>query len=210
VKTGPTALILDFGGVLTTDLWASVRACSLREGLPENRLLDLLRNDPVIHPLFVELERGSVSQAEFERRLAEAGGVAATGLLARMCADLRPDTAMLTAIRQLRAAGVAIGVLSNSWGSGYFNPYEGYGLDELADAIVISDQVGLRKPDPAIFQLILDRLRAKPTNSVFVDDVAENLPSAASMGMIVIHHTAAPHTIADLERAFAIELTDSM
>jgi putative hydrolase of the HAD superfamily len=142
-----TALILDFGGVLTTDLWESVRACARREGLPENALLGLLRDDPEIHRLFVGLERGEVSQADFETRLASAAAISSNGLLARMCADLRPDEAMLTAVAMLRDTGVRVGVLSNSWGSGYFSPYRGYQLDDRADAVVYSDQVRLRKPD---------------------------------------------------------------
>ena len=94
----PTALILDFGGVLTTDLWDSVRACARREGLPDEALLDLLRDDPDIHRLFVQLEGGEVSQIEFEARLAAAAHVSPDGLLGRMCADLRPDEAMLAAV----------------------------------------------------------------------------------------------------------------
>ncbi len=113
----PTALILDFGGVMTTDLWESVRACSRREGLPANRLLDLLRNDDDVHRLYVGMERGDVSQADFEAGLAAAAGVPAEGLLGKMCADLRPDEAILSTVETLRSAGIRIGVLSNSWGT---------------------------------------------------------------------------------------------
>jgi epoxide hydrolase-like predicted phosphatase len=205
----PAALILDFGGVFTTDLWESIRGCSRREGLPDNRLLELLRDDPIIHPLFAGLERGEVSQSDFERRLASAAGIPSSGLLARMCVDLRPDEAMLAAVASLRASGVKIGVLSNSWGTGYFNPYQGYRLDERVDALVISDQVRLRKPEPAIFRLMLDRLGVNASDSVFVDDVAGNLPQAESMGMHVVHHVDTQKTIAELERLFAVALLHS-
>jgi epoxide hydrolase-like predicted phosphatase len=204
--TTPTALILDFGGVLTTDLWDSVRSCSRREGLPPEALLDLLGHDPVIHPLFVRLERGEVSQHDFERRLAAAAGVQADGLLARMCADLRPDQQMLDAVATLRDAGVRVGVLSNSWGLGYFDPYDGYSLDERADAVVLSDQVGLRKPEPAIFTLIADKLGVPPAQCVFVDDVAEHLPAAAKLGMRTVHHVHTVETLAELSRIFVIKL----
>src|SRR5437763_12778837 len=92
-----TALILDFGGVLTTAIWGSVRGCARREGLPDDALLDLLHHDPRIHGLFVALERGEVSQAEFEAELGAAARISPERLLARMCADLRPDEAMLAA-----------------------------------------------------------------------------------------------------------------
>jgi putative hydrolase of the HAD superfamily len=203
-----TALILDFGGVLTTDLWDSVRGCARREGLPDDALLDLLHHDPRIHGLFVALERGEVSQAAFEAELGAAAGISPERLLARMCADLQPDEAMLTATAALRARGVRVGVLSNSWGTGpwgegYFDPYDGYRLDELADAVVLSDQVGIRKPEPAIFELMLDRLNVPAKEAVFVDDVAGNLPAAKDLGMQVVHHTMSPVTLAELERLFA-------
>jgi putative hydrolase of the HAD superfamily len=99
-------------------------------------------------------------------------------------------------------------VLSNSWGTGpwgegYFDPYDGYRLDELADAVVLSDQVGTRKPEPAIFELMLDRLNVPAKEAVFVDDVAGNLPAAKDLGMQVVHHTMSPVTLAELERLFA-------
>lgn len=202
----PAALILDFGGVLTTDLWASVRACARREDLHEDALLALLRDDAEIHPLFVGLERGEVGQSDFEASLAAAAGIKPHGLLGRMCAELRPDEAMLAAVATLRATGVRIGVLSNSWGSGYFNPYEGYQLENRADAVLISDQVHLRKPEPAIFELMLDLLDVAARDSVFVDDVAANLPPAKTMGMSVIHHVHTRRTLAELQTMFASQL----
>jgi putative hydrolase of the HAD superfamily len=202
----PTALILDFGGVLTTDLWESIRGCARREGLPDNTLLDLLRHDPVVHPLYLQLERGEVNQDDFEQHLAAAAGLAPKQLLARMCADLRPDTQMLSAVAALRAQGVRIGVLSNSWGTGYFSPYEGYDLDDRADAIIYSDQVQLRKPEPAIFELMVDKLGVKAPDCVFVDDIAGNLPPAVALGMCVVHHVTTSATLRELTEIFGTEL----
>jgi putative hydrolase of the HAD superfamily len=202
----PTALILDFGGVMTTDLWESIRACSRREGLHPDALLDLLHHDTEVHQLYIGMERGDVSQADFEVRLAAAAGLPAEGLLAKMCADLRPDGAILSAVAVLRAAGIRIGVLSNSWGTGYFSPYQGYDLDKRADALVLSDQVGLRKPEPAIFTMMLDLLGVDAASSVFIDDVSENLLPAEALGMITIHHVDSARTVAALESVFAKRL----
>lgn len=198
----PTALILDFGGVMTTDLWESVRACARRDGLPANHLLDLLHHDAQIHRLYIGMERGEVSQADFEVALASAAGIPAEGLLSRMCADLRPDEAILTTVTTLRSSGVRVGVLSNSWGTGYFNPYQGYDLERRADAVVYSDQVKLRKPDPAIFRLMLELLTVDGGSSVFVDDVAANLPPAEALGMTTIHHVDTGKTLAALASIF--------
>jgi putative hydrolase of the HAD superfamily len=56
-------------------------------------------------------------------------------------------------VRRARATGLRVAALSNSWGAGDYDPYDGYELDELFDAVVISDQVGIRKPSPAIYEL---------------------------------------------------------
>jgi putative hydrolase of the HAD superfamily len=197
-----SGLILDFGGVLTTDLFESIRGCARREGLPDNAILDLLSKDRHIRPLFVGLERGEVAQPDFERQLAAAAGLDADRLLSRMCADLRPDEPMLTAIATLRRRGARVGVLSNSWGAGYFDPYEGYDLHDRVDAVVLSDQVGMRKPEPGIFALMLDKLGVPASATVFVDDIAANLVPARDMGMAVIHHTHTPATFAEMARLF--------
>jgi putative hydrolase of the HAD superfamily len=201
-----TALVLDFGGVLTSDLWESIRNCARRDGLPANALIGLLVEDPNIRPLFTALERGEVDQREFELALAGAAGVPPCGLLARMCADLRPNYSMLDVAARLRASGVLIGILSNSWGAGPFSPYEGYDLEARADAVVLSDQVGLRKPEPAIFSLILDKLGVDAVGAVFVDDVATHLPAAAELGFRTVHHVGTARTLAELERLFGVRL----
>lgn len=199
----PTALILDFGGVLTTDLWESIRDFTRHCGLPADAILDLIGTDPDTRALYVGLERGEVSQPDFEQHLAARLGIPAAGLLVGLAAGLRPDEAMLDAVAALRAHGTRVAVLSNSWGSGpLVDPYDGYQLDARADVIVISDQVGLRKPEPAIFQLTVDKLGVPPTECVFVDDIAANLEPARDMGMHVIHHTATRTTTAALGRLF--------
>lgn len=198
-----SALIIDFGGVLTTDLWASIRACARREGLPADALLELMRSDPYVHRRFVGLEQGEVSQEEFEADLAAAAGISPDGLLKRMCAELRPNDTMLAAVETLRASDVRVAVLSNSWGTGYFSPYEGYQLEErAADVVVLSDQVRLRKPDPAIYALVLRRLGADAPDTVFVDDIASYLAPAEAMGMRAIHHVETDKTLAALAQAF--------
>lgn len=202
------ALILDFGGVLTTDLWAAIRAGTVREGLPEDFIIRILREDPTVHDALTAAERGDGSQADFEEALARTAGVEATGLLGRLCADLRPDNEMLCAVNRLRREGVQLGVLSNSWGLGYFDPYLGYDLEHRVDAIVISTEVRMRKPEPEIFQLMLaklglDDLRAD--EAVFVDDTASNLGAASRMGMAVIHHQSTAETLVELARLFEVQ-----
>lgn len=205
--TRPSGLILDFGGVLTSDLWRSVRSCARREGLPEDALLDLLHHDAEVHRSFVALERGEIAQADFERQLGRAAGIAGAGLLARMCADLVPQQAMLSAMAVLRNAGIRLAVLSNSWGSGYFSPYDGYDLADRVDVVVLSDRVRLRKPEPSINRTTVELLGAPASRCVFVDDVAANLAPAEAMGMRVVHHTSVAETLERLGELFHEELT---
>jgi putative hydrolase of the HAD superfamily len=97
-------------------------------------------------------------------------------------------------------------VLSNSWGSEPFDPYEPWHLEASFDAIVISHLVGLRKPDPRIFELAAQGLDLRPEECVYVDDIALYLEPARKMGMKIVHHTDAAVTIRELETIFSVPL----
>ncbi|GHJ44004.1 phosphoglycolate phosphatase [Catellatospora sp. TT07R-123] len=197
-----TALVLDFGGVLTSDLWEALRGFARREGLADDALVDLVTRDAEGVELLRALERGGIGQARFEREVSARLGVPAPGLLARMAAELRPDEQMLAAVARIRATGVKIGILSNSWGTGHFDPYAPWRLHERADVVVVSDQVGMRKPDPEIFDLVLDRLAEPPEACLFIDDIAAYLEPARAGGMAVWHHTSTPATLTELRRVY--------
>jgi putative hydrolase of the HAD superfamily len=180
-------LLLDFGGVVTTDFFGALSAFGRREGLAPDAFRQVLRGEG--RDLLAAAETGHMSQADFEFALARLLGVDHRGLLRRALADLRPRAAVLDLVRRARASGALAGVLSNSWGSGEYDPYHEYRLDEHFDAVIISDRVGLRKPDPAIYQLAAAELGVAPPRCVFVDDNASNLPAAARLGMAVVHFT---------------------
>lgn len=196
------ALILDFGGVLTNDFWAVLRGFARREGLEESTFVGLFTRDPDGLELLRGLERGTIGQARFETELAARLGIAPDGLLQRMGADLRPDEDMLALVAELRAAGVKIAVLSNSLGSDYYDPYAPWDLATRADVVIISDQVRMRKPDPEIFELVLDQLGLPASQCLFVDDIAAYLKPAQALGMAVWHHTDTAETVAELRRVF--------
>jgi putative hydrolase of the HAD superfamily len=197
-------LLLDFGGVVTTDFFASLGAHCERLGLPRDRFRDLVTADPVGRELYHRVERGELSQPEFERRIARLLGVEPDGLVRGLLADLRPDPLMADAIAQARTAGIRVGVISNSWGTTPFDPYAGYRLDEQFDAVVISSDLGIRKPDPAIYLLAADELDVDPEACVFVDDIPTNLGPAQEVGMAVVHHVDAESTIRELEGLFRL------
>ena len=109
-------LLIDWGGVLTTDLFASFASFCEAEGLEAAKVRDLFRHDPAARDLLVEFECGRVDEPEFERRFAPMLGVAPDGLVERMFAGSAPDVRMLGAVKAARDGGVKTGLISNSWG----------------------------------------------------------------------------------------------
>jgi epoxide hydrolase-like predicted phosphatase len=188
-------LIVDYGGVLTSDVFASFRAFCEAEGIAADAVRDRFRTDPEARELLAQLETGELPVAEFEPRFGALLGVAPDGLIARLLGGMEPDAAMIDGVRELRAAGTSTALLSNSWGDA--TTYAR--LDELFDTWVISSEVGLRKPDPAIYELAAERLGLPPKTCVFVDDLPGNLKPARALGMAtVLHRGDAAATLAEL------------
>ena len=113
---------------------------------------------------------------------------------------VRLEERMVEAVRAARRSGVATGLVSNSWGPGGY-PREL--IAELFDGVVISGEVGVRKPRPEIYRLGAAALGLPPARCVFVDDLRGNLRPAAELGMTVIHHTSADETASRLAALFA-------
>jgi putative hydrolase of the HAD superfamily len=164
---------------------------------------ELFRGDAEALALLRGLETGELSEAEFEPRFGALLGVAETeGLIGRLFAGLRPDEAMIGAVRAASTAGVRTGLISNSWGLGI---YERAPTD-LFDAAVISGEVGMHKPQPEIYLLACERLGVEPADAVFVDDLRENCAGAEAVGMTAILHRDSAETVAELERLLGLEL----
>jgi epoxide hydrolase-like predicted phosphatase len=202
----PRALIVDFGGVLTTDIWESFAAFCRAEGLDPMAVRKLFREGGEALTLLRELETGSISDADFERRFAPLLGVQRhEGLIGRLFGGLRPDEAMIGAVRAARAAGVRTGLITNSWGTGI---YERAPIDYF-DATVISGEVGLHKPQPEIYLLACERLEIEPAEAVFVDDLRENVEGAEAVGMTGVLHRDTVVTLQRLKELFGPPLRAS-
>jgi putative hydrolase of the HAD superfamily len=198
-----TALLVDWGGVLTTNLFASFGAFCSEAGLAPDTLVQAFRGDAAFRDLLIAFEEGRVEEPVFEERFGGLLGVPHDGLIDGLFARVGPDTAMLDAVRAARGAGIRTGLVSNSWGT---RRYDRALLDELFDGVVISGEVGMRKPAPEMYRLGAERAGVAPAACVYVDDLPFNLPPAAELGMATVHHVDTPATIAELERLLALAL----
>jgi putative hydrolase of the HAD superfamily len=200
-------LLIDFGGVLTTNVFDSFKAFCREEGLPEDSVKQLFRERGEGLSLLRRLERGELSAEEFSQQFAPLLGVSPDNLVERLFGGIRPDEAMLDAVRRSRAAGIRTGLISNSWGDGL--AYEPALLDELFDAVVISGDVGMHKPEPEIFHLGAERIGVAPEHCVFVDDLSENCVGAEAVGMKAILHRGPERTLPQLEELLGVPLSDA-
>lgn len=202
-----TGLILDFGGVLTTNVAACALAFEREAGLAEGALLSTIALDPRGLALYEDLERGAISQTEWNERTGAILGIDGTDLLERMLAELRPEPRVIAAAQAARAAGITVGILSNSLGMNPYDPYDGYELDQRYDAVLLSEHYRMRKPDPEIYQIMLDLMDLPGETCVFVDDTAHNLPPAEERGIATILATDPERTVAEIEAALALSLS---
>jgi HAD superfamily hydrolase (TIGR01509 family) len=154
------------------------------------------------------LERGEISAADFERVLAaelavRGSPVLPEGLLRRLLSGLTElDPRMLDLVRRARAAGLRTALLSNSWGDHYPDQlWQG-----LFDAVVISGEVGMRKPEPGIFRYTAERLELTTRHCVMVDDLPHNITGAVAVGMVGVVHRSYDETLGELEALFGVPL----
>jgi putative hydrolase of the HAD superfamily len=205
------ALIVDFGGVLTTPLQDAMVAFASDAGI---ELQDFVRVALGVYSggdddLVVGFETGRIPEDEFARafvaRIKEQTGVDVDpeGLVGRIFAGLRLEKEMLAAVGTVRSAGLKTALLSNSWGT---TLYPRDRIDDLFDTVVISGEVGLRKPDPAIFEMALERIGVSGSRAVFVDDHPGHLAAAAELGMTTVLHRSPADTITELEGLLDIDL----
>lgn len=188
-------LISDFGGVLTTPLFQSFAAIHDAAGIPPESLglaLAKLTEESGVNPLF-ELECGRIPEAEFSRSMAEQltedlGRPVDFGELGlRFFEALDPNLGMIDLVREVRRAGLRAALLTNNvreWEPLWRSMLP---VDELFETVVDSAFVGVRKPDPRIYELTLERIELPPEACLFVDDMEINCDAAAELGLEVVH-----------------------
>ena len=202
-------LVCDFGGVLTTPLQEGFLAYQEESGMSLGELgraIARAAEEHGDHPLFA-LERGEITEDEFRTRI-EAhldGGFDLARLNALFLERLEPNGAMIDFVRSLRGRGVRAALLTNNVRE--WEPLWRAKLpevDELFEVVVDSAFVGMRKPDPAIYALTLERLGGvAPERCVFVDDLDVNCETARALGMAAVRFESAGQAIPEIESALA-------
>jgi putative hydrolase of the HAD superfamily len=217
-QPGPfRGVILDWGGVMTNPIRDMVAIWLDDEDVDHEHYAEVMRPwvvgayDPngEINPIHA-LERGECTVEEFERllasRIARRDGVqvVAEGLLTRMFAGSTLAGPMQEAVQAIRAAGLHTALLSNSWGMA---DYPRHLFPGMFDVVVISGEVGMRKPEERIFRHAAGLLGLEPSECVFVDDIEANVAAAEAIGMTAILHHDPAVTLARLGELLGLTLT---
>jgi putative hydrolase of the HAD superfamily len=198
------AVISDFGGVLTTPLMNSFVAYQRESGIGLEDLgkamAKVMEEDDGRHPLF-ELEKGNVTEDEFTRRLGDALGRPLGSMRETYFENLHPNEPMIDLMRELRDSGKRMALLTNNvreWEPLWRAKLPD--VDEIFEVIVDSAFVGMRKPDPQIYRMTVERLGdgLSAEDCLFVDDVEVNCDTARDLGMTVVHFRDNDQAVAEV------------
>jgi epoxide hydrolase-like predicted phosphatase len=205
------AVVSDFGGVLTAPLMQGFARIQADTGVPPEAFGAALARATATdgrNPLF-ELEVGAITEAEFlatiERELGAIldRSVTLHGFGERYMAALDPNEALFAHYRALHARGMRFAMLTNNvreWEPLWRAKLP---IDEIFETVVDSGFVGLRKPDRAIYELVLERLGLPAAECAFVDDLAVNVEAARELGFAVVHYRDTEQAIAALDALLA-------
>ncbi len=207
--TAVRAALFDFGGVLTTSPFEAFARYERETGLP----IDFIRtvNAANHHDnAWARLERSEIDPAAFstafEVESAALGHpVPGSDVLGLLAGDLRPR--MVEAVRRC-ADRLLTGLLTNNF-VGVGDSVGGAGTHDLFgvfDAVVESSKVGVRKPDPAFYEIACSRLGIRADEAVFLDDLGVNLKPARELGMVTIKVRDEAQALDELERAVGFQL----
>ena len=208
-STGLRAVVSDFGGVLTTPLFAAFAAFQDEVGIsPENlgkaMRVGLAEDEDL--PLF-QLERGEISEDRFIERL-EDGLESILGhrphlhhFRQKFWGALHPNEEMIALMRELKASGLKMAMLTNNvreWEPLWRSMLP---VDEIFEEIVDSAFVGCRKPEARIYELTLERIGMPAEACLFIDDLQPNIEGAETAGMSAVHFRENAQAIAEIRAA---------
>jgi putative hydrolase of the HAD superfamily len=204
-----TGVLWDFGGVLSSSPFEAFAAYERSLGIPEGFIRSVNATNPDANA-WARFERSQLDIDGFGAAFAdesEALGHRVDGreVIARLAGEVRPT--MIEAVRRCRAGGLVTGLLTNNVLAPSFSGWQGgLALDDLFDVIVESAREGVRKPEPAAYELVLGKMGVEPSACVFLDDLGINLKPARAMGMTTIKVDDPDVALAELEALVGLTL----
>jgi putative hydrolase of the HAD superfamily len=205
------AVIFDFGGVITHSPFEAFNRLEARLSIPADTIRRINASNPD-HNAWARFERAEIDAEAFDTAFASEAksvGVELAGREVLSCLQGSVRLDMLEALRRISGT-YKTGCITN-------NVKSGKGVEAKPDPLVIeafslfdhvleSSKIGIRKPDPRIYELMLSKLKVKPERCIYLDDLGINLKPARDLGMTTIKVTSSEPTIAELERLLRIEL----
>src|ERR1700760_1591440 len=207
------AVIWDFGRVLTSSPFEAFARFERERGFP----IDIIRPTNAANHLenaWARFERAEVDVEAFDalfaaESLALGAEVRGRDVLPLLQGELRPE--MVEALKRIKA-NHKTGCITNNLPANAIGSQSGrtlYVAEVMAlfDHIIESAKIGLRKPDPRIYRMMIDTLGVDPKNCIYLDDLGVNLKPARDMGMTTIKVVSAVQAIDELEAATGLKLS---
>ena len=202
------AVISDFGGVLTSPLAGSFGAFAERSGISLDAMqaaFGSLRTSDGRHPLH-ELECGRMTEADFVAVLRQAlcdraGREVQLAGFTELLGDLLPNEPMIELMASLRAEGYRMALLTNNVREWEHHWRAMAPIDEIFEVVVDSAFVGMRKPEPEIYELTRSLLGVAVEECLFIDDREDNCAGAVAVGMRVVHYRDVEQATSEIRSA---------
>jgi putative hydrolase of the HAD superfamily len=212
-----TTVIFDFGGVITSSPFEAFNRLEEDRGLPRDFVRRVNAADPDSNA-WAKFERAEIDAAAFDALFAaEARALGhdleGEAVLAVLAGAVRP--AMVAALDTLKAKGITLGCITNNVPSGHgaemarsFAQADAVAaIMARFDHVIESSKVGVRKPDPRIYEMMCDALGVTATACIYLDDLGINCKPAAQLGMYAIKVTSGEQALKELSQILDLELS---
>ncbi len=201
-------IILDFGGVLyKTPNLDKLKKWQKLLGMADDPEVTLLISDPSNSPMFWDVMNGKLKEDDMWAMIGERWHISpkiSKRFFRNVMSKKRLNKALVKFIQPLREK-YKTAILSNAGDKTRMTMERVFGLNSLVDEIIISAEEGVSKPDRELYEIALERLKAKPENCIFIDDLIENVNAAIALGIKAIHHLDNEQTIASITSLLAVE-----
>jgi len=207
------AVIWDFGGVFTSSPFEAFARYERERGLPENLIRRINSANP-LENAWAKFERSELNLDQFDVEFAKEAralghDVPGKDIISLLSGDFRPD--VIEALRRIKKASFKTGCITNNVPANTSDSREGRALYareimEMFDHLIESSKIGIRKPNPRIYEMMCEELSVEPDACIYLDDLGMNLKPAKAMGMATIKVESGPQAIAELEKLLGLKL----